>query len=190
MKKRVFISIGLPENIKNKLADHQDEISRSFTHFNDFCPVKWTKKHNLHVTLFFIGYIELDELVPLFHTIERIAAKHSPFKIELNSISYGPKEKSPKMVWASGEKSVELGSLQADLEKELLNVRKPDNAFSPHITLGRIVQWQFSRIEPEERPDISKDISLSFPVESIEIMESELGKGGAEYAVLKSIPLK
>ncbi len=190
MKKRVFISIGLPESVKNKLSNYQDEISRSFTNFNDFCPVKWTKKHNLHVTLFFIGYIGLDELVPLFETIEKIASQHVPFRINLKSISYGPKEKSPKMVWVNGEKSAELGSLQADLEKELLNVRQPDNAFSPHITLGRIVQWQFNRIEIEERPDIFKDISISLPVESIDIMESELGRGGAEYAVLKSISLK
>jgi 2'-5' RNA ligase len=190
MKKRVFISIGLPENIKNKLVDCQDDIARSFNSFNDFCPVKWTKKHNLHITLFFIGYVELDELLPMFRVIEEIAAKHSPFKVDFKSVSYGPKDKSPKMVWANGDNSVELGSLQADLEKELLDIRKPDNGFSPHITLGRIIQWQFNRIELEERPDIFKDISLSFSIDSIDIMESDLGKGGAEYTILKSIPLK
>jgi 2'-5' RNA ligase len=190
MKKRIFISIGLSENIKNKLEEYQEEITQSFTSFNDFCPIKWTKKHNLHITLFFIGYIELDELVPMFETIEKIAEQHDSFKIDLKSISYGPKEKSPKMIWANGDNSLELGSLQADLEKELLDIRKPDNGFTPHITLGRIVQWQFNRIELEERPDVFKDIVLSFPVDSIEIMESNMGKGGAQYTVLKSISLK
>jgi 2'-5' RNA ligase len=130
--------------------------------------------------------VELDDLVNVFEIVESIAKKHERFKIDLKDISYGPKEKSPKMVWVSGENSPELGELQAELEKELLDVRKPDNSFTPHITLGRIVQWQFNKIELEERPDIFKDIDLSFPVDSIEIMESE----GAHYTVLKSISLK
>jgi len=186
MNKRIFISIGLPKNIQDKLVSYQDEISRSFTNFNDFCPIKWTKKHNLHITLFFVGYVELDDLVNVFEIVENIAKNHERFKIDLKDISYGPKEKSPKMVWANGENSPELGKLQTELEKELLDVRQPDNSFIPHITLGRIVQWQFNKIELEERPDIFKDIDFSFPVNSIEIMESERG----HYTVLKSISLK
>lgn len=190
MNKRIFISISLPESVKNKLVSYQEEISNSFMHFNDFCPIKWTKKHNLHITLFFVGYVELEQLVQVFETVENAVKKYNSFKINLNNVSYGPKEKSPKMVWVNGENSPELGELQAELEKELLEVRQSDNSFTPHITLGRIVQWQFNKIELEERPDISKDISLSFNVDSIEIMESDLKKGGAQYAVLKSIPLK
>lgn len=190
MNKRIFISIALPKNIQEKFVSYQDEISNSFINFNDFCPVKWTKKHNLHITLFFVGYVELDELVSIFEIVENIAKNHERFKIDLKDISYGPKEKSPKMIWVNGEKSPELGRLQSELEKELLNVRKPDNNFTPHITLGRIIQWQFNKIDLEERPEISKDVFLSFPVDSIEIMESELKKGGAHYTVLKSIPLK
>ncbi len=169
---------------------YQEEISSSFTNFNDFCPVKWTKKYNLHITLFFVGYVELEQLTQVFEAVERIVSKHDTFKIDLKDISYGPKEKSPKMIWVSGENSPELGKIQGELEKELLEVRKPDNTFTPHITLGRIIQWQFNRIEPEERPEVSKDISLSFNVGSIDIMESELKKGGAQYTILKSIPLK
>lgn len=186
MNKRIFISIGLPKNIQDKLVSYQEEISNSFTNFNDFCPIKWTKKHNLHITLFFVGYVELDDLVNVFEIVENIAKNHERFKIDLKDISYGPKEKSPKMVWVSGENSLELGKLQTELEKELLEVRQPDNGFTPHITLGRIIQWQFNKIELEERPDIFKDIALSFPVNSIEIMESE----GGHYTVLKSISLK
>lgn len=190
MKKRIFISIGLPDDIKKKLESLSGEISESFINFNDFCPIKWTKRHNLHVTLFFLGYVDLEELPEIFKTVERIVGKYNSFRINLKDVSYGPKEKSPKMVWANGEKSPELGELQAELEKELLGVREPDNRFTPHITLGRIVQWQFNKIEPEERPDISKDLSLSFKVNSVDIMESDLKRGGAHYTVLQSIPLK
>lgn len=190
MQKRIFISIGLSENIKNKLVAYQEEIARSFVDSNDFCPVKWSKKYNLHITLLFVGYIELEELVPMIDRIEKVAANHGSFVIDLKSISYGPKEDAPKMVWVTGDNSSQLGSLQTDLEKEILGIKKLDSSFIPHITLGKINQWQFNKINPEERLDVFKDISLSFAVNSIDIMETNLGKGGGQYAVLKSILLK
>jgi 2'-5' RNA ligase len=190
MKKRIFISIGIPESTRNKLVAFTEEISNSFNTFNDFCPIKWTWKDNLHVTLFFLGEIEVEEIPSIFDTVEEIAARNESFVMNLNSLSYGPNEKNPKMVWVKGDKTDKLTNLQTDLEKNLLNVREPDNGFAPHITLGRITQWEFKRIEPEERPDIKKDISISFNVDSIDVMESELKRSGARYTVLKSFPLK
>jgi len=190
MKKRIFISIGIPEGAKNKLVSFVEEINNSFTHFNDFCPVKWTRRENLHVTLFFLGEIEIEEIPSIFGIVEEIASRHDAFRMELKNISYGPNEKNPKMLWAKGEKSEELTKLQQDLEKNLLNIREPDNGFAPHITLGRITQWEFKKIDLEERPEVNKDIDISFTVDSIDIMESELKKGGARYTVLKSFGLK
>lgn len=100
------------------------------------------------------------------------------------------------MIWAKGEKLEELTKLYRDLEGALFTspfkgMLKPDNRpYSLHITLGRIHQWEFKQIEPEERPEVSENISLSFPVNSIEIMESRLKRTGAEYAILNSYRLK
>ena len=70
------------------------------------------------------------------------------------------------------------------------SLEKPETRpYIPHITLGRIKQWEFRQIEPEERPKIEEEISLSFEVNSIEVMESDLKRGGAEYTVLESAPL-
>lgn len=98
------------------------------------------------------------------------------------------------MVWVEGEKSEECAALKDNLENSLLESEKvsfsPERrAFRPHITLGRIRTWQFRKIEPEERPDVEQDISFPFEVSSIEVMESFLKKGGAEYTVLESAPL-
>ena len=99
------------------------------------------------------------------------------------------------MVWAEGEKLEELGKLQNDLENSLLassvkEVESKSRPYAPHITLGRIRTWEFRQIEPEERPEVNEEINLSFEVNSIEVMESQLKRGGAEYAVLESAPLK
>ena len=62
--------------------------------------------------------------------------------------------------------------------------------FVPHITLARINEWQWKSIEPEERPEVTEDIDLAFTVESIEVMESILRRGGPKYEILESCHLK
>ncbi len=199
MKKRIFISINFPEKIKNSLFTEQQEIDRSFSYFCGNSPIKWTEKENLHITLFFIGYLEINDLPEVFKIVENIASRFEPFDIKLKDIVYAPKGKiPPKMVWVNGEQSQELGQLQKSLETALLSNSKIileteegiNKNFSPHITLGRIIQWQWSRLEPEEVPELNKDFSKDFSVNSIEIMESELKRGGAKYAILKSFNLK
>jgi len=62
--------------------------------------------------------------------------------------------------------------------------------YTSHLTLGRIKTWEFKQIEPEERPEINEDINLSFEVNSIEVMESQLKRTGPNYTILESCPLK
>jgi 2'-5' RNA ligase len=98
------------------------------------------------------------------------------------------------MVWVEGEKSKELANLQIDLEKSLtssesVKFEPEERSFSSHITLGRIKTWEFRSIDPEERPQIEQDTYLAFDVSSIEVMESELKRGGPEYIILESVEL-
>ncbi len=119
---------------------------------------------------------------------KEVASKHTPFDVNLTRISYGPTDKQPpRMIWAVGEKSEEFASLKENLDKSLGS--SENREFTPHITLGRIRKWDWQRIEPEERPEINEDIDLQFPVNSIEVMESVLKRGGPEYTVLESAPL-
>lgn len=188
MRYRIFIAINLPEGIKKELSSYQAKWPE--------LPCRWTKKENLHITLAFLGYLSDDELLEVLKITKEVASRNSPFLINLNKICYGPPKKMPpRMVWVKGEKSAELGKLQKDLENSLLatsikGLEPETRTYTPHITLGRIRAWEFRQIEPEERPQIEEDISLSFTVSSIEVMESQLKRGGAEYTILESCKLK
>jgi len=174
---RVFIAINLPEDIKKKLADFQKKWPE--------LPIRWTKSRNIHITLDFIGYIDNDELLDICKITKEVASRHSSFSVNLTKICYGPTDKKPpRMIWAVGEKSEEFASLKDDLDKTLSISEKRE--FFPHITLGRIRRWEWQRIEPEERPEVSEEINLGFSINSIEVMESELKRGGAEYTILES----
>ncbi len=189
MRHRIFIAINLPGDIKKRLVDYQSKWPE--------LPIRWTKKENLHITLIFLGYLFDQELFEVLKITKEVASRNPSFSINLNKICYGPPKKMPpRMVWVLGKESQELGTLQRDLENSLLNLginqlkKEEARPYAPHITLGRFRQWEFRRIEPEERPEVDEDIDLSFEVNSIEVMESQLKRGGAEYAALESAPLR
>ena len=188
MRHRIFIAINLPEDIKKKLIDYQAKWPE--------LPIRWTKKENLHITLIFLGYLSDEDLLEVLKSTKEAVLKHQPFFINLKKIIYGPPKKlPPRMIWAEGEESKELGKLQKDLENSLLapsvkGIESESRPYAPHITLGRIKAWEFRKIEPEERPEVNEEINLNFEVNSIEVMESELKRGGPNYAILESCSLK
>ena len=177
---RVFIAINLPEKIKKRLADYQNN-------WLDL-PAKWTKTDNLHITLEFIGEVSDNEPLDIIKEAKELASKTESFEVNLNKIIYGPLrpgsgQATPRMVWVTGDKIKELNLNPARNATHSV-------AGGPHITLARIRKWDWQRIEPEERPVIDEDINISFQVDSIEVMESVLKKGGPQYTILESISLK
>lgn len=180
-KRRIFIAINLPCYIKTKLLDYQKEWA-------DW-PVRWTKENSLHITLVFIGYVGDQEMLEICRLVRQAGERQEPFEIKLERICFGPPNKTPRMIWAEGEKNSGLAELKDDLENTLFLTRSgygqgSSRSFRPHITLARIRQREWRLLQP--RPKIDKEISLSFLVESMEVMESRLLRSGAEYTTLES----
>ncbi len=202
--RKIFIAINLPEEVKRGLALRQEKIGEMFvSDFFDGRVVRWTKKDNLHITLVFIGNADDQETGDVCEIVKEVVSTCPEFFLKLNRICYGPpadyspeKGKAPRMVWVEGEKSTGLALLKTKLEKALVMSESSAHqdfearAFSPHITLGRIKQWAWRKIEPEERPDIEEEVSFSFDVRSVEVMESQLKRGGPQYEILESVDLK
>jgi len=186
MRYRIFIAVNLPKEIRKQLVNYQSKWPE--------LPIKWTKPENLHITLIFLGDVNDSELVEICKTSREIIEQHHSFGINLNQICYGPPKKMPpRMIWVKGQKSQELSDLKKDLESALLekvNFHQENRAFSPHITLGRIRTWDWSKIEPEERPEVNEIIDLGFEVGSIDVMESELKRDGPKYIILEPCVLK
>jgi len=187
---RIFVAINLPQEVKKELAKHQDKFSGEWA--------RWTAKDNLHITLEFLGDLTDQEIGEVCVATKEVAENCSSFALNISQIIYGPPQKlaksefagqAPKFIWAVGEKSEELTELRKDLEEKLLEkvAFVPEGRiFAPHITLARISSWGWKAIEPEERPEVNETLDLQFTVESIEVMESELKRGGPVYTVLES----
>ncbi|MDO8739958.1 MAG: RNA 2',3'-cyclic phosphodiesterase [Candidatus Woesearchaeota archaeon] len=189
IKHRIFIAINLPSDIKKQLNLYKDKWQE--------LPAKWTNLGNMHITLEFLGNLTDEELGEVCMAVKEVSEKHKFFSINLNKIIYGPFQlhlgQAPKMIWAKGENSKELSFLKADLEDKLFKIVRlaPETKlFYPHVTLARIIGWEWKKIDPIERPEVNENIDFVFTVESIEVMESVFKKSGPEYTVIESHNLK
>lgn len=186
--KRIFIAINLPKEIKQKLTALQEELSQ-------FVPkVKWTKEANLHLTLVFLGEIDIAKTQKIYQIAKEIVSDIKPFKLKLKSLGVFPEIRKAKIIWVDVLDDAILKNLNQALYRKLttqgfvLDKRE----FTPHITIGRI----------KERTPYLKSALItllnkhketefgSFLVESLELMESQLNEEGPEYRVLESIELK
>jgi len=192
--KRIFIAINLSEEVRETLTGIQQEIIGMYPENSGMRVGKWVKKGNLHITLLFIGEVQ-DKAVPrAIEVLKDIAKDHAPISITFNKVCYGPDEKiPPRLVWVEVAENLALFELAKTVKSAMVArsiLEKPDKRpFQGHITLGRIREWQWKHINPEEMPDIEQNLDLSFTTKSIELMESQLRKEGAEYSVIQSIQL-
>jgi len=179
------LAVNLSDQVKKKLLSFQRDWSA--------LPVRWTKDKNLHITLVFIGYVDDEQMLDICQLTRQVARKSPCFEIILSQIRFGPPNRPARMIWAIGEKNSVLSQLKNNLEEKLFNSgnsgydQKQAYSYRPHITLARIRQDQWRGLP--EIPKIDKDISLTFPVDSIEVMQSHLSRSGADYAVLESVEL-
>jgi len=62
-KKRLFIALNLPQNIKDEITD----LIKKLAKLNKGANIKWVSLKNMHLTLHFLGYVdkELEEQVKL-----------------------------------------------------------------------------------------------------------------------------
>lgn len=184
MKRRVFIAINLPDNIKKRLKEFQEKY--------DYLPVRWTKEASLHLTLVFIGYVSDEQMLETCRSARKVAAKSEPFFINFKKVILGPPGKAPRMIWVQGEASQTLTDLKNRLEDTLLEsdsglTHKELRSMMLHLTLARIKAEKWHQIEPP--PQINEEFQTQIPVNSIEVMESDLKHDGAEYMILESMPL-
>jgi 2'-5' RNA ligase len=186
MLHRIFLAINLPENVKRKLLTFKEKYQE--------IPAKWVRAENLHVTLLFLGNLDDNQLTQAIKIVQEVCEKQKPFVINFKKACFSQSQSGiPRMVWVEGEGDATLFSLQKKLEAKIFNLdsfkykEKENRSFFFHVTLARIRQWEFQKLE--EIPEINESLNLRFEVNTIEIMESELKKGGPEYTVLDSFEL-
>ena len=189
-KIRAFIAIELPPHVKTVLRKLQIDLGAAKDP-----SVKWVYPGSIHLTLKFMGNVDIEAIPQIANVMEKSIEDTKPFSLTLSELGTFPNARSPRVVWADLKGDIEiLSGLQKHLEQSLAAIGFPpeNKPFSPHLTLGRVRNG----IRSNQRQALSERLSTvrlkakqTFHVNSIDLMKSELTQKGAIYTKLAAVNL-
>jgi len=175
---RCFIAINLPDEIKAYLED----IILKLEVKNRHQEIKWTEAENLHLTLGFIEEIDEATLDKLRLDMSGLVIPQD-FFLCLGKLGVFPNEQSPRVIKINlADTGNKIATIIAFIKKIFVKYNIPidEHPFNPHITVGRVKRpGVYLRLEQSIKP-------ISFAVNSIDLMQSELTSTGPIYSLLKS----
>lgn len=169
---RLFISIDLPEEVKDQISDLYCAIKGA----------KWTDTEQLHLTLRFIGETDCQTEDRIIGSLSEI--HFEPFPMKIKGIGYFPPRKEPRILWTGIEENKNLTDLQARIERALVHLDiEPDlRRFHPHITIARLDNPHQERVV-NLITENNLFCSEQFEVSEFHLYRSYLGKTGAHHVL-------
>ena len=187
---RLFVAIALPEEVKTALCSVQQELK-------EVLPLKsatWTKPENLHLTLRFLGQVELNRVSELERRLREKLSCLGELELICERLGCFPGLRFPRVVWTWVH---DAGDRLALLHRWLEEVaggfaEKPaEGRFVGHVTIARPKQIKRPVAERLSR-FIERAVDRHFGTWScseLELIQSELSSGGSRYTTLAKIPL-
>lgn len=182
---RLFVSIELPDNLKNQIKKIIEELKKCDP------KVKWVGTENLHITLKFIGEVKEEEKInKITQKLEDSVKGQGPFTASFSRLGTFPEGKNPRVIWLGIEQGKdEISSIVSNIDTLLadLGIEREKREFTAHLTLGRTKEKRANKllvdkIEKFNLPDLGE-----IKVEKIHLMQSKLTPKGPIYSILKEI---
>lgn len=171
--RRVFIGIRMPDDVAQKLAGLQSDLT--------VLPVRLIPREDFHLTL--VPPWQETMVIAASQILRDVVAHTPAFRSEVQKLSYGPDPLHPRLVWAPCATSEEL----IGLKKKLLAAFGMHDPvpFAPHVTLARFTEADDAapRTVPLDLP-----LDLPFPIDRVQLFESP-NEGGSGYTVLYDFSL-
>ena len=178
-RQRTFLALPLSAEIVQGIQHfrtQQAELQHS--------RVRWIPPKNLHITLFFLGDVLLEETANLCRDLHSTLSPAPALKLRFERFSAQPRRK-PRMIWARfsmDERFSTLARTAAEVcHPYLLENRQSHKEPIPHVTIARLKG--FSR-EPALKTD-----HLTLPplhVERAELWSSQRDQRGSLYTSMAS----
>jgi 2'-5' RNA ligase len=185
-KRRIFIGINIPSEIKKELKKLQNEIAKKNL------PLRLVDLSNLHITLNFLGLLTDREIVNVRHALELTVPNFPSFNAKLSDIRFFPSHARVNVVTVIIESNGKLEQLQKEIQKELAKfpfLKLEKREFKPHITIGRVKGKGIKTIDIERIKNLKIE-KKEWQIQEIELIQSVLSKSGSKYTILKSFGLK
>ena len=176
---RLFVALRPPAPVRETLLAAMGD---------DGPGVRWQDEDQLHLTLAFLGEIDVREGEAL---VEQLAAvRRAPFMLEVDGVGHFDRKGVSTTLWARIARNDRLTSLRQRVALACRRAGTPPDSrkFLPHITLARLNRSS----GPVGRWLVKHDSLAAGPweVREFALYESRLSPGGAQYEPLVSFSLK
>ncbi|HJU90695.1 MAG TPA: RNA 2',3'-cyclic phosphodiesterase [Gemmatimonadaceae bacterium] len=184
---RLFLAINLP------LADRK-AIHAAATPLRAVSDaISWVPADRLHLTLKFLGEQRDDEHARIAAALGGVVSRHRTFAVDMSGVGAFPNFRKPHIVWIGVTDDPKLELLHNDVEAACADLghEVDGRAFRAHLTLGRVRR----PIPAEEARALAAAARAvryrgTMVVQSVDVMQSEMGKGGSRYTVRSALPLR
>ncbi|OLC78745.1 MAG: 2'-5' RNA ligase [Gemmatimonadetes bacterium 13_1_40CM_4_69_8] len=184
---RLFVALNLPPAVREAVwaaAAPLRELQ---------LPVNWVRADGVHLTLKFLGEVSDEQEPELLAALAQAAGSGEGasrgIPLALGGFGVFPDLRRPRVVWVGVAPEPALELLQHRVEQAFAPLGFPTEGrpFRPHLTLGRAARDAGA---PAFRGLAEALAGLEFAetarVDSLDLMESTLQRGGAVYHVRRS----
>lgn len=188
-KTRAFVAIEAGSVIREACNRLSKKLAKSGADVN------WADQEGQHhLTLKFLGDIDLNDVAEIYLALERQVSHLPPFEIEVRGAGAFPDLARPRTIWAGvGEGLAELEALQDAVEEALrpLGFRREARKFMPHVTLGRLRDSDVGVAELSELIAGQAEAVLGvMDVDELILYSSQQERTGPVYEPMARVELK
>jgi 2'-5' RNA ligase len=174
---RLFTGLELPETVAGQLALLPGGVVGA----------RWLKPEDYHITLRFIGDIDVGATRDIDETLSDIRGPKAPVRFEELSWFGGDR---PRAIVAKVKADPALMDLQAEQERRLrrIGIEPETRKYTPHVTLARLRGASQTAVASylAMRGALVVD---SFVAERFVLYSARAGSGGGPYVVEAAYPL-
>ncbi|MDP4098967.1 RNA 2',3'-cyclic phosphodiesterase [Paenibacillus sp. P96] len=180
---RLFTAIRLPGHLQEQVYVWRNDIKRRLS-FR-----KWTDPRDYHITLQFMGDVDMNTIPLVTEALKEAAVKCGAFELYLGAPGAFGKPSSPRVLWRGVEGEMgRLHRLQKTVVEHMipLGFSPEERPYSPHITVAR----SYTGAEPAQPLTEGEDAGNQavWKVTDFVLFATRLGHHPM-YKVLQTFPL-
>jgi 2'-5' RNA ligase len=183
---RLFTAVSLPPSA-------EEQIDLVLTKASRYQEIKWTARHQLHMTLCFIGAVDEKSVPALEERLNRISTSCEPFEIEIKGLDGFPNLKRPKVLFvpiAGGQAYFTKLSRLISGQIQAPGKGGGERDVRAHVTLGRVRDGQDVSQAIRALRESGLALGMEWKVDRFSLFQSQLTPQGALHTRLKEFELR